>query len=246
MIPPHAGGYEGTVQPGSPVPSLGVYAKKKGWPRGEQEHAAIIRYQVDTAVGKVVKTLRSMGVEDNTLIVFSSDNGPHDEGKHSYKFFDSAGPLKGYKRSLYEGGIRVPMIMKWPGKIKSKSKTKEPVAFWDMLPTLAKAGGSTDLPSTIDGVDVSPVFSGKSLKKRPLYWEFCTNKKWGHAIRVGNMKLVSLALNKPYELYNVVSDPGEKKNLAKKKPNIVKHLAKLAKAEHKDHPMWPKKNCHTS
>jgi len=199
LTPPHAGGYRAGAETGAPVPSQGKYKSKRSWPAVERDHAAQITYYVDGYVGQVMQTLKSMGVSDNTLVIFTSDNGPHHEGNHKVKFFDSAGPLKGAKRSLYEGGIRIPMIMSWPGKIKPNSKTHQPVAFWDFLPTLGTIGKAA-VPAKVDGVDISPIFSGQKLAKRPLYWEFCTNHKWGHAIRYGNMKAVSFSLTEKMEL----------------------------------------------
>jgi arylsulfatase A-like enzyme len=248
LTPPHAGGYPPNgKQTGAPVPRQGIY-KKKPWPTVEKDHAAQVTYAVDAYVGKVVENLKAMGEYKNTLVIFTSDNGPHNEGgKHDVRYFDSAGPLRGFKRSLYEGGIRIPMIMSWPGKIKPSSKSREPIAFWDFLPTLGKIGqAASSVPKNIDGVDISPIFAGKKLPKRALYWEFCTNKKWGHAIRFGDWKAVSFSLDGPMELYNIRKDRGEKHNLAKKNRKLVKALEAKAKTMRSSDKEWPKKNCVTS
>jgi len=188
-------------------------------------------------------------LEDNTLLIFTSDNGPHNEGGHSYKYFDSAGPLRGFKRSLYEGGIREPMIMKWPNNkaMKPGTTTSVPIAFWDFLPTFASIANAKIPPNVeLDGINVQPAMEGQSLPTRPLYWEFCTNNKWGHAVRYGNWKAVSFSLMEKFELYNITEDIGESNNVAATNAEVVAQLQAMAQKMHRDDPNWPKVHCVSS
>ena len=170
-------------------------------------------------------------MEKNTIVFFSSDNGPHLEGGGDPDYFDSNGPLKGYKRDLYEGGIREPMIVRWPGKIKAGSKTDLISAFWDVLPTLAELLGC-DVPAKIDGLSFLPTLLGTKGQKQHdyLYWEF--HELGGRkALRKGEWKLVKYNIQKPdlatVELYNLSVDPGEQNNLAASKPELVFELSAL-------------------
>lgn len=177
---PHAGGWSGTAESGNPVPSDGIYTNQTTWPDVERDHAAVITYQ-DADVGRILATLEAEGLADNTIILFASDNGAHNEGGHNVYFFQSSGPLRGFKRSLYEGGIRVPFAVSWPGTIPSGLVSPSPFAFWDVMPTLADllALNTTNVPSDIDGVSVKDLWlTGKpanaSNPHPPFYWEFCT------------------------------------------------------------------------
>ncbi len=253
LTPPHAGGWScaSVVPPlachesGAPAPSSD-YSNRTEWPVVERDHAAMVTNAVDRYVGQVMAKLKEKQMERDTLVVFTSDNGPHNEGGHSYKFFDSAGPFRGFKRSLYEGGIREPTIMRWPGRIAPATWTAQPVAFWDFLPTFAALANATaSLPKggAIDGIDITAALRGDALPLRALYWEYCTNGQWGHAIRYGDWKAVSLSLASPLELYNVTADVGETDNVAITHPDVVAQLARMAAAMHTDDPLWPKVNC---
>ena len=127
---------------------------------------------LDQQVGEVVAKLKELGLEKNTIIIFTSDNGPHLEGGADPDYFDSNGPLKGYKRDLYEGGIRVPMIACWPDKIAAGSKSDHVSAFWDVMPTVAELAGVKS-PQKIDGISFLPTLLGKSGQKvhKSMYWE---------------------------------------------------------------------------
>jgi len=245
---PHAGGYKDTEESGMPVPSDGDYANKP-WPDVEKDHASAITNYQDADIGNILQLLDDLGLSEDTIVFFSSDNGAHNEGGHNYLFFNSSGPLRGFKRSLYDGGIRTPMMVRWPNHIPAGSTSHFVWSFWDFLPTVAEFAQVPDdlLPKNLDGVSVVSTLLGKQQPPKPyLYWEFCTNNKWGNAIRLGQWKAISFAVNQPYELYDLENDVGEKYNLANQLPHIVQQLAHVAKQAHKDDPNWPIKNCVSS
>jgi arylsulfatase A-like enzyme len=177
--------------------------------------------------------LKELGLDKNTLIFFSSDNGPHLEGGADPDYFDSNGPLRGYKRDLYEGGMREPMLAWWPGKIKASTKSDHISAFWDVMPTLAALTGAKT-PEDIDGISFLPTLL--SQKGQPqhdyLYWEF-HEQKGRQAVRKGNWKLVCYQVQDPSkattELYDLGKDIGEQQNVAGQNPEIVKELLALMK-----------------
>ncbi|MBD1261961.1 arylsulfatase [Maribacter polysiphoniae] len=194
-------------------------------------HAAFVAMieLLDRQVGEIVQKVEDMGISDNTIIIFTSDNGPHNEGGADPEYFDSNGPLRGIKRDLYEGGIRIPMIAKWPGKIKSNSKTELVSAFWDVLPTFSDIAG-VDTPPNIDGISFLPTMLGKKdkqVKHEYLYWEF--HEMGGRkAIRMGDWKAVRNNVfknpNAPMELYDLKNDIGENNDIAGSHPDIVKEM----------------------
>lgn len=196
---------------------------------------------LDDYVGDVIAELDSLGIADNTLVIFTSDNGPHVEGGHDPEYFDSNGPLKGFKRDLYEGGIRAPMIATWPGKITAGSVSDHVSAFWDFLPTLAELIGKTP-DTTVDGVSMLPTLRGhgNQVQHDFLYWEFPA--KGGRiAIRKGDWKGVRYNVtkdpNSPLELYDLSIDPGETKNVAADHPKIVADLDRLMSDAHTPSPI---------
>ena len=163
---------------------------------------------------------------------FTSDNGPHKEGGHKPDFFDSNGPLRGYKRDLYEGGIRVPTLAWWPNTIKPGSTSSHVATGWDVLPTFCDLAG-VNTPKNLDGVSFAPTIRGenkKQAKREYVYWEF--HEQGGkQAIRKGNWKAVRLNVRKkpdgPIELYDLSRDIGETKNLSDKHPDLIKEMARL-------------------
>jgi len=204
---------------------LGDYESQKN------SHAAFVAMinLLDDQVGEIMAKVRELGLEKNTLVIFTSDNGPHLEGGADPDYFDSNGIYRGYKRDLYEGGIRVPMIAKWVGKIQKGSSSGHISAFWDILPTLAELVKG-EVGGNIDGISLLPTLLGESTQKKHdhLYWEF--HEKGGRqAIRKGDWKLVRYNVNKgdPYELYNLANDPGESKDLAAELPDKVIELSKI-------------------
>ncbi|MCF7955057.1 MAG: arylsulfatase [Phycisphaerae bacterium] len=203
--------------------------------------AAMIEH-MDSGIGKLMDTLKQLGIDDNTIVMFTSDNGPHLEGGHDPRFFDSNGPLRGFKRDLYEGGIRVPMIARWPGKIKPNTQTDHISAFWDVLPTLCEIANIEPLKN-IDGISFLPTMLGEKQKQHEyLYWEF--HEQGGRqAVRVGKWKGVRLKVfsnpNAPIELYNLETDIGEETDIADKHPEIIAKMNKIMKEARIHNSNWP-------
>ncbi len=210
-----------------PNMEIGKYASQE-YPRATFA-AMIIR--VDLYVGDIMKKLEEYGLEENTVVIFTSDNGPHMEGGADPDFFDSNGPLRGHKRDLYEGGIRVPFIAKWKGNIPANTVTDHISAFWDMMPTFTELAG-IEFDKKTDGISLVPVFMNeeKPPKHDYLYWEF--HEHGGkQAILKDNWKAIRLNVRKnpdgKLELYNLENDPGEKNNIAEDYPELVKEFAQL-------------------
>ena len=192
---------------------------------------AVVTY-LDGQIGHLMQHLKDLGIDDNTLVIFSSDNGPHSAGGHDPEFWNSSGPLRGNKRDLYEGGIRVPMIARWPSKIKPGGESDHVSAFWDILPTMAEIAGLTP-PADIDGISFLPTLlsrAGRQRRHEYLYWE-STEKTGKQAIRKGNFKAVRLRVDKnpyaPIELYDLDVDPGETRDISDRHPEIVDELSPL-------------------
>jgi arylsulfatase A-like enzyme len=203
---------------GMEIPDHGEFASKD-WPNPEKGFAAMVTH-LDRFVGRVLDKLRETGAEQNTVVIFTSDNGPHQEGGHSAKHFKSSGPLRGIKRDLYDGGIRVPFLVKWPGVTAPGSTSEQPIAFWDMLPTLAEIGGAAAPPKT-DGVSVTRAFRGQPLPAgRVFYWEFHEGG-FNRAVRFGDWKAIQFGPNGPIELYNLKTDIGETNNVAEANPGVI-------------------------
>jgi arylsulfatase A-like enzyme len=236
---PHANNEAG--KNGMEVPSLEPYAGAD-WPEPQKGHAAMIT-RMDRDIGRLFARLKELGLDQDTLVLFSSDNGPHKEGGADPAFFKSAGPLRGYKRDLYEGGIRVPMIARWPGKIKAGSVSSHVSAFWDVLPTCCELAG-IEPPQSGDGISMLPTLLGQPGKQKRhefLYWEFHEQGK-KRAVRMGNWKGVRLNVAKnpdgPIELYDLQADIAEKQNVADSHPEIVAKIAEYMKLSHMPSEHW--------
>jgi arylsulfatase A-like enzyme len=209
---------------GMEVPSDAPYSDRS-WPQPEKNFAAMIT-RMDADVGKIMAALRETEQEENTIVIFTSDNGPHREGGHDPDFFDSNGPLRGIKRDLYEGGIRVPMIVRWPARIKPGQVSDQVWAFWDLLPTLAEAA-DLPVPSGLDGISMLPAWLGKPQRNHEyLYWEFHEGG-FKQAVRMGDWKGVRPAPGKPLELYDLRTDVGETRNVAAQHPDVVARMEKI-------------------
>ncbi len=222
---------------GMEVPDYGSYAEKD-WPNPEKGFAAMIE-RLDRDVGRILDKLRERGIDENTIVFFTSDNGPHGEGGHDPEFFQSGGPLRGIKRDLYEGGIRVPTLARWPGTIKPGQVSDQVWAFWDVLPTLAELGGATP-PSDTDGISMVPALLGKTQKQHEyLYWEF-HERGFRQAVRMGDWKGVRLAKGAKIGLYDLKKDLGEENNIADQHPGVVgkmERLMQMARTESKEFPV---------
>jgi arylsulfatase A-like enzyme len=215
-------------QIGMEVPDLGIY-KDKDWPEAQKAHAAMITH-MDEDIGKILDQLTDLGIDERTLVIFTSDNGPHAEGGANPDFFDSNGPLKGMKRDLYEGGIRVPMIAWWPREIIPGTVSNHISAFWDFLPTACEIAGVDNIGNT-DGISYLPVLKGERQEKHDyLYWEFM-EKGGRQAIRKGNWKAVKYGMtgntDVPIQLFNLERDLGENMDIAAEHPEIIAEMDSL-------------------
>ncbi len=205
-------------------------------------YAAMVS-RLDAYVGEVLQKLRALGIDKNTLVLFSSDNGPHKEGGNDPAYFNSSGSLRGIKRDLYEGGIREPMIAWWPGKVKAGTISDFTGAFWDFLPTFAELAKQPK-PENIDGISIVPVLLGqKNAPTHPwLYWEF--HEQGGkQAVRMGKWKGVKLNAasqpDGPIELYDLQKDLAEKNNIADKHPDVVQAIRKVMQQQHTESADFP-------
>ncbi len=219
---------------GMECPDYGEF-KDKDWPAAEKGFATFIRF-LDDEVGRIIARVKELGIDDNTLILFSSDNGAHQEGGHKSDFFDSNGELRGIKRDLYDGGIRVPLIARWPGAIKSGAVSDHLSGFQDLLPTVAELAGAK-VEAETDGISLAPTLLGKpeAQQRHPfLFWDF--NEQGGkRAVLQWPWKLIHLnrgaksetgkkARPITIELYNLETDPVEEENVAAENPAIVTAL----------------------
>jgi arylsulfatase A-like enzyme len=228
---PHANNEAGNR--GMEVPSLDPYADTD-WPEPQKGHAAMIT-RMDRDIGRLLAKIKSLGLDEKTLVLFTSDNGPHREGGNDPDFNDSNGPLRGIKRDLYEGGIRIPMIARWPGKVAPGSVTDHASAFWDFLPTACEVAG-IEPPANIDGISYLPAILGQNQKPHPyLYWEF----KAQRAVRMGHWKAVQKSRSDAIELYDLATDLGETQDVAQSNPKIVRQIETIFEQSHVESPLFP-------
>ena len=207
------------------------------------QFAAMIT-RLDSYVGDILQLLREKGLDKNTLVVFTSDNGPHEEGGADPTFFGRDGKLRGLKRQIHEGGIRVPFIALWPGVIEAGSETDMPVAFYDVMPTLAELAGVNDVAGRygnqnaetdyFDGISFAPTLEGKDQKNKHdfLYWEFDETDQIG--VRRGDWKLI--VKNGQPHLYDLATDIHEDNDIASEHPDIVSELTEIIFREHTPNP----------
>ena len=217
------------------IPSTDPYTDQP-WKPGEKVHAAMVT-RMDGDVGKIMALLTELGIDERTVVFFCSDNGAASrwEGR-----FDSSGLLRGRKRDMYEGGIRTPMIVRWPGKVPAgRTNTDAVWYFADFLPTAAALAG-TKAPANIDGVNVLPVLLGdeRSLPDRFLYWEFF-ERGYQQAVRWRNWKAIRMAPGKPLELYDLTADPAEKSNVAGRNPAVVAKIEAYLRIARTESAEWP-------
>jgi len=209
-------------------------------PEAHAAFAAMVNV-MDDDVGELVAKLAKLDLTDDTILIFTSDNGAHHEGGHDPDYFNSTGGLRGNKRDLYEGGVRVPMIACWPGKVSAKTETDHLSAFWDVFPTMAELVGQPR-PVQSDGCSFLPTLLGKSGQTQHdyLYWEF-HNKRGRIALRQGKWKAVrynvSINPDSPLELYDLTFDPSESTNIAAQHPEVVAKLDVLIKSARTESPI---------
>lgn len=237
----YAGQFEETPYQGEDYgPGAGIGYTSQDKPRAT--FAAMI-HRLDTHVGQIVSALEQEGILDNTIIIFTSDNGAHREGGADPEFFRSSADFRGYKRDLYEGGVRVPLIVQWPNRIKAGEQSAFVGAFWDIGPTLLDITGSDELTHT-DGLSFLPTLlgQGKQAEHEYLYWEF--HEQGGkQGIRIGDYKAIRLNAaenpDAPIALYHLPTDIGEQHDLADQHPDLVDKAAKIMREARTEQPLFP-------
>jgi len=241
LITPHANNEaaRGTGN-GQEIPELGAFATKP-WPAPDKAHAATVA-RLDSDMGRLFALLKRLKLDENTLVLFTSDNGHHKEGANHPELFQAAGPLRGLKRDLYDGGIRVPTVVRWPGKIAPGTQSDHLSYFADLFPTLTELTGALPPPQT-DGLSFLPTLLGKPHAQKhheTLYWEFheggfsqavILDERW-KAIR-------KKRLDAPVELYDLATDIGETRDLAESNTPLVLRALRLFRTERTDLPEWP-------
>jgi len=214
------------------------YTGDKGYfphPNPRACYAAMVT-RMDKDVGRIMALLKELSLDDNSLVIFTSDNGPTFNGGSDSAFFESAKPLRGLKGSVYEGGIRVPYIARWPGRIKAASTNNHISAFWDFLPTCCELIGK-DPPQNIDGISMLPTLFGRDQQQKHeyLYWEL----RGQQAIRMGKWKALRLKPGRKIELYDLDSDIAESKDLADEHPEIVAEVAEIFRTGRTESEVFP-------
>ncbi len=236
---PHANneGTRGTGN-GQEVPDYGIYADRP-WSDPDKGQAAMIT-RMDRDIGRVLKKLAALDIDERTLVMFTSDNGPHNEGGHHPAMFNPGGPLRGMKRDLYEGGIRVPAIVRWPGTTPAGKTTDHIAYFGDLMASAAELAG-VDPPANVDSLSFVPTLTGhpeKQPEHEYLYWEFY-ERGGRQAVRYGDWKAVRMPMfTGRLELYNLSNDLGEATDVAADHPDIVKAIESMMANAHTDHPNW--------
>ncbi len=229
---PHANNEAG--KEGMEVPDYGIY-KNRNWPAAVKGHAAMIS-RMDAGIERILLLLKKLKIDQQTVVMFSSDNGPHKEGGFDPSFNKSSGELRGIKRDLYEGGIRVPLIAYWPGMIKAGSVSDHVCAFWDVMPTLAELAG-LECSKQVDGISFAPTLLGQSSKQPQhdyLYWEFYEGGG-KRAVRRGQWKAVELKMlsaEPTLELYDLQNDIGEKRDVSSQYPQLAAMLRQIMDRAH--------------
>ncbi len=212
---------------GMQVPTDAPFSEES-WPAPEKNQAAMLA-RLDADIGQILAQLKALNIESNTAVFFTSDTGPHRDGGIDPKFFQSAGPFRGVRGELYEGGLRVPMIVRWPGKIPAGRVSDFTWAAWDFLPT------ATDIalikpPAKVDGLSVLPALFGQTQTNRheSFYWKL-QGLDVAQAARAGDWAAVQPKAGAPLELYQLKTDPGETNNVAGKNPEVIKTFESLLK-----------------
>jgi arylsulfatase A-like enzyme len=216
------------------APELGSYAGRP-WPEPAKHYAAMVS-RMDGYVGRIMERLKEAGLDQKTLVFFCSDNG----GVFDPKPFGTMGPLREKKGSLYEGGIRVPMIARWPGKVQAGTVSTYPWSFCDVLPTLADLAGVRGIPRNVDGRSAAPTLLGRPQNPdRPLYWESFDGRGFQQALRMGRWKGVRNGVESALEVYDLSADIGEGKNVAGEHAEIVRRMETYLSNCRSDSPEYP-------
>jgi arylsulfatase A-like enzyme len=221
------------------VPSLGEY-EKTDWPEPQKGYAAMVS-RMDGDIGRLFALLKELKIDDNTLVIFTSDNGPHQEGGFNPRYFDSNGPFRGFKGNVTDGGIHEPMIARWPGHVPTGKTTDSPVYFADMMPTFSKLAGAK-APSWIDGVDILPTLEGHDqpeLSNRFMYWEFDKDGVVAQSARFGKWKAVRDPKTEKIELFDLSNDAGEAHNVADQNAETLAKFTEYFRTARHDSPTWP-------
>jgi uncharacterized sulfatase len=223
---------------GQEVPDFGLY-KEKPWPDPDKGQAAMVS-RLDRDVGRLLARLIEYGIDDNTLVVFSSDNGPHHEGNNNPNLFRPAGPLRGMKRSLYEGGIRVPLLARWPGRIRKGARSDHVGYFGDLFATICELTGQK-VPAGLDSISFLPALLRGTAKQAGhdfLYWEFY-EQGGRQAVRFGNHKAIREPMfTGKVSLYDLAKDIGEEHDIAARHPELVAKAIRMMNDAHVDDPAW--------
>lgn len=234
---PHANNEAG--KDGMEVPDLGRF-ESEDWPESEKGFAAMVT-RLDRDVAVLLDRLEIHGLTGRTFVVFTSDNGPHKEGGHDSEFFDSNGPFRGIKRDMYEGGIRVPLLVRCPGRVAAGTTSNHWGYLGDLFATFCDLAGATP-PPNLDSVSIAPTLLGRPKDQdlhAYLYWEFY-ERGFSQAARHGEWKAVRDGGEQGrLELYNLVDDPGETTDLSDKEPKVARQMAGFMKEAHRDSPDWP-------
>lgn len=223
----------------TPVPPYTVSGGYRSQPTPRAAFAAMVT-RMDEGVGRVLDALKAKGLDRDTIVLFTSDNGPHKEGGADPEFFDSNGPLRGIKRDLYEGGIRVPMLARWPGHVPAGRTSDAVWAHWDLLPTLASLTDAP-VPAGVDGSSMRWALEGTvspEATARTLYWEFHEGG-YKRAARQGNWKAVWLSPDQPIELYDLATDQGETRNVAAARADVVGRFTTFFASARTPSARWP-------
>jgi arylsulfatase A-like enzyme len=223
---------------GMEVPSDAPYSREP-WTPQQRNYAAMVT-RLDADVGGLLGLLKEMDIDRETVVIFTSDNGPQgkDEGGYDQTLFDSNGPFRGLKRELYEGGIRVPLVVRWPGRVRAGSSSAFPVTLCDLMPTAAALAG-VSAPSAADGVSLLPLLlGGRAPRREFLYWEFHEGG-FAQAARVGSWKAVRKGVGGAVELYDLKTDPGETRDVASRHPALVRRAEEIMRREHVESEDWP-------
>jgi arylsulfatase A-like enzyme len=223
---------------GMEVPSDAPYTREP-WSPQQRNYAAMVT-RLDADVGKVLALLQELRLDGETVVIFTSDNGPQGRGEGGYDqtLFDSNGPFRGLKRELYEGGIRVPLLVRWPGRVPPGRINAQPATLCDLMPTFTAAAGARAAQRT-DGVSLlSLLLGGRAPRREYLYWEFHEGG-FAQAVRIGRWKAVRHGARGAVELYDLRADAGETRDVAARHTALVQRAEEIMRREHVESEDWP-------